>query len=160
MSGVPATGGSMRHLGILLFVAVPLHADALSDVRGALGRLAATTPIRATFDLQRNDTDEGKFANAKYGGRVAVDLESEGDSFRLVIPRTMLDQVSKELDARAKDPNLPTPTERALNDITTVVAAEAIDGAPSLLRLMDDAKVLSDASGTWAGKPARVVVLR
>jgi len=150
----------MRHLAILLFVAVPIHADALTDVRGALGRLAATTPIRATFELQRNETDEGKFANAKSAGRVAVEVESEGNSFRLVIPRAMLELVARELDARAKDPNLPTPTERALNDISTVVASEAVDGAPSLLRLMDDAKVLSDASGTWAGKPARVVVLR
>ena len=150
----------MRRFLVVLFVALPLYADALVDVRGALSRLAGTTPIRATYELQRNETDEGKFANGKYGGKAAVEVEAEGNAFRLVVPRTMLEQVAKELDARAKDPNLPTPTERALNDISTVVASESVDGAPSLLRLLDDAKVMSDASGTWAGKAARVVVLK
>ncbi len=150
----------MRRLMILLFVAVPLHADALADVRGALSRLVATTPIRATFELQRNEIDEGKFANNKSGGKAAIELEAEGQSFKLVIPKSMLDQVGRELDARARNPDLPTPTERALDDISTVVAAESIDGAPSLLRMLDEAKVVSDAAGTWAGKPARVLVLR
>lgn len=150
----------MRRLVFLLFAAVPLHADILTDVRTALGRLTATTPIRATFELQRNEVDEGKFANGKYGGKASVDLEAEGQTFKMVIPRAMLEQVAKELDARARKPDLPAPTERALNDISTVVASESVDGAPSLLRMIDDAKVLSDAAGTWAGKPARVVVLR
>lgn len=150
----------MRRLAILLLIAAPGYADALTDVRGALARLAATTPIRATFELQRNEIDEGKFANGKSGGKAIVDLEADRSSFRLVIPRSMLEQISKELDVRAKDPNLPAPTERALNDITTLVAAEAVDGAPSLLRMMDEARIVSDATGTWGGKAARVVVLR
>ena len=150
----------MRRLAILLLAAVPLYADAIADVRSALGRLAATTPIRATFELQRNDVDEGKFANAKSGGKAIVDLEADSNSFRLMIPRSMLEQISNELDARARNPDVPAPTERALNDITTVVAAEALDGAPSLLRMMDAAKVVSDGPGTWGGKPVRVIVLR
>lgn len=40
------------------------------------------------------------------------------------------------------------------------MAAEAVDGAAPLLRLMDDARLVSDTTGTWGGKPARVVVLR
>jgi hypothetical protein len=150
----------MRCLVPLLLAALPLQADVVADVRAALVRLPATTPIRATYELQRNETDEGKFANGKYGGKAAVEIEAEGSAFKLVVPRVMLEQIAKELDARAKDPNLPTPTERALNDISAVVASESVDGAPSLLRMLDEAKVLSDASGTWAGKPARVVVLR
>lgn len=154
---------AMRRLALLLviaIIAIPLHADVLTDLRTALGRLAATTPIRATYELQLNETNEGKFANGKSGGRASIDLEAEGSSFRMVVPKAMLEQVAKELDARAKNPDLPTPTERALNDISTVVASESLDGAPSLLRMMDDAKVVSDTNGTWAGKPARVLVLR
>ena len=153
----------MRRLSVLpivlLAVAVPLHADALSDVRGALSRLGATSPIRVTYEVQRNEVSEGKFENVKYGGKAAIDIESDGSSVKLVITRPMLESVEKELDARAKDPNLPSPNERALSEISSVVAAQSIDAAPALLRLMDDAKVVSDAAGTWAGKPARVVVL-
>jgi len=150
----------MRRFLIVLLAALPLHADALSDVRGALTRLTATTPIRATFEMQRGETDEGKFSNDKYSGKASVDVEADAASFRLVIPRPMLEQVAKELDARSKNPDLSTPTERALNQISSVLAAESVDAAPPLLRLMEDAKVVSDTTGTWAGKPARVVVLR
>lgn len=150
----------MYRLFVVVFAALPLYADALTDVRAALQRLGATTPIRATFELQRNEADEGKFSNAKFNGRASVDIEADGSAFRLIVPRTLLDQIGKELDARAKNPDAVTPTERAVNEISTVMAAESIDGAAPLLRLMDEAKVVSDATGTWAGKPARVVVLR
>lgn len=150
----------MRRLLLVLFAALPLHADALSDVRTALSRLGATTPIRITYEVQRNEVSEGKFENVKYGGKAAIDIESDGASMRLVIGKPILESVAKELDARAKDPNVNTPNERALGEITTVNAALTIDAAPTLLRLMDDAKVVADSAGTWAGKPARVVVLK
>lgn len=149
----------MRRLLIVLFAALPLHADALTDVRTALARLGATTPIRITYEVQRNEVSEGKFENKKYGGKAAIDVESDGASMRLVIGKPMLETVAKELDARAKDPNVNSPNERALEEISTVSAALTIDAAPALLRLMDDAKVVSNAAGTWAGKPARIVVL-
>ncbi len=150
----------MRRLLIFLFAALPLHADALTDVRAALTRLGATTPIHITYEVQRNEVSEGKFENVKYGGKAAIDVESDGAGMRLVIGKPMLETVAKELDARAKDPNVHTPSERALGEISTVNAALTIAAAPPLLRLMDDAKVVSDATGTWAGKPARVVVLK
>ena len=150
----------MRRLLLILLVAVPLHADALADVRSALAKLAATTPIRATFELQRNETDEGRFANDKSGGKAAVEVEADATSFRLVVPKPMIEQVGSELDARAKDPDKATPTERALGQISTVTAFESLDAARPLLRLMDDAKVVADGPGTWAGKPVRVVILR
>lgn len=99
----------MSRLLVVLLAALPLHADALSDIRTALGRLGATTPIRATFELQRNEADEGKFSNAKFNGRAAVDIEADGGAFRLVVPRTLLDQIALELDAR---PRIPTPSPR------------------------------------------------
>ena len=150
----------MRRLFLILLFALPLQADALADVRSALQKLTATSAIRATFELQRNETDEGRFANDKSGGKASVEVEADATSFRLIVPRPMIDQVGSELDARAKDPDKSTPTERALGQISTVMAFESLDAAPALLRLMDDAKIVSDGAGTWAGKPVRVVILR
>jgi hypothetical protein len=147
-------------LVFVLLAALPLYADALSDVRSSLARLGATTPIRATFDLQRNEVDEGKFSNDKVSGHASVDLEADGAAVKLVVPRPLLAQIGHELDARAKNPDANTPTERALDEISTYMAAEALDGAPPLIRLMEDAKVVSDGPGTWGGKPVRVVILR
>lgn len=145
---------------IVLFLAVPLSADALTDVRAALGKLNATTPIRATFELQRNEVDEGKFSNDKFNGTAAVDIEADGSAFKLVVPRPLLDKIGQELDVRAKNPDANTPTERALDEISTLMAAESVDGAPGLLRLMEDSKLVSDGNGTWGGKPVRVVIIR
>lgn len=145
---------------LVLFLALPLSADALTDVRTALGRLNATTPIRATYELQRNEVDEGKFANDKFNGTASVDIEADGTAFKLVVPRPLLEKIGQELDTRAKNPDANTPTERALDEISSLMAAESVDGAPGLLRLMEDAKIVSDGNGTWGGKPVRVVILR
>lgn len=147
-------------LFVVLFLALPLSADALIDVRSALAKLSATTPIRATFEMQHNEVDEGKFANEKINGKAAIDIEADGASLKVVVPRPLLEQIGTELDARAKNPDANTPTERALSEISTYMAAEAVDGAPSLLRLMEDAKIVSDGNGTWGGKPVRVVIIR
>ena len=114
----------MRRLAMLFLVAVPIYADALDDVRGALTSLAAATPIRATFELQRNELDEETFADGNFAGKAVVDLVADGSSFRLVMPRSMLERFRT-----MPGPKMgiwPTWTERALNHIATVVAAAAL----------------------------------
>jgi len=150
----------MRALFLLLALSLPLHADPFSDLRGALGRLTAKEPIRATYEVQRAVTNEGKWANEKFNGKAAVDLEGDGEGVRIVFARPLLEQITKEMEVRAHDPKKPAPTVSALNEISAVAAAEAIDAAPPILRMLDDAKLLEDRTGTWQGKPARVVVFR
>lgn len=150
----------MRALFLLLTFTIPLHADAFTDLRGALGRLTAREPIRATYEVQRAVNNEGKFSNEKFNGKAMVELEGDGAGVRIVFPRPLLEQVTREMQARAENPKLPTPTVSALNQIGAVTAAEAIDAAPPILNLINDAKVVDDRTGTWQGKPARVVIFR
>jgi len=150
----------MRSLILLLAFALPLHADAFADLRGALGRLTARGPIRATYEVQRAVTNEGKWANEKFNGRAAVELEGDGEGVRVAFTRPLLEQVTRELQVRAHDRKQPTPTVSALNEISAVAAAEAIDAGPSILHMIDDAKVVEDREGTWQGKPVRVVIFR
>lgn len=151
----------MRPLALLLllFAAFPLSADPLAEVRGALGRLTARDAVRGTYEIERNVHSEGRFDNDKSNGKVAVEVEGDANGFRIVLGRPLLDHVAREQQARAKT-SRPAPTVEALGEISPVHAGEAIDFAPPLLRLLDGAKLLSDAGGTWMGKPARVLVLR
>lgn len=150
----------MRNLLLLFSITLPLHADAFTDLRASLGKLTAREPIRATYEVQRAVTNEGKYANEKFNGKAAVDLEGDGNGVRVAYARPLLEQVTRELQVRAHDRKQPTPTVSALNEISAVAAAEALDAGPPILHLIDDAKVVEDREGTWQGKPVRVVIFR
>lgn len=150
----------MRNLVLALLLATPLAADAVTDVRGALSGLKALEPIRGTYELERSVATAGKFDNDKFTGKVAVDLEAGPDGFHIIFPQSLLEQVQREQQAGLRNRKMTTQTARALDSINPVETSEAIDFAPVLLRLLDSAKVLSDAAGTWQGKPARAVVVR
>ena len=151
---------TLVRLVLLLLVSLPLIADPIGDVRTALGRLAAREPVRATYDLQHSVVSEGKFDNDKYAGKVTVELEGNASGFHIVIPRPLLEQMERERTASARDPKVKAPTASALNEIDPAETADALDFAPTLLRLLEGAKLVSDAGGTWQGRPARVLVVR
>lgn len=148
-----------RALSILVFT-LPLGADPIGEVRAALDRLAAREPVRATYELQHSVASEGKFDNNKFNGKVTVELEGDANGVRFVFPRHLLDTLGREQLARARNPELDTPTVSAIREVDPVITAEAIDFAPSLARLLDGAKLVSDTTSTWQGKPARVLVVR
>ena len=150
----------MLRAALLLLVALPLSADPLGDVRAAVGRLTAREPIKATYEYQRSVANEGKFGDDKFSGKAVVELEGGASGYHIVFPRPLLDQVEREKVARVRNPGQETPTANALREIEPVETADAIDFAPTLLRLLDGSKLLSDVQGTWAGKPARVMVIR
>src|SRR5688572_5875651 len=79
-----------------LGMALPLAADPLTDIRGALGKLTAREPIRATYEVQRTVVSEGKFDNDKVNGKAVVELEGSGGEFRVVIPKPLLEQIARE----------------------------------------------------------------
>lgn len=153
---------SMRsiHLALLLAAAVPLAADPIVDVRAALGKLTAREPIRATYEVQRSVVSEGKFDNDKVHGKAVVELEGGAGDVRVVLPRTLLDQLDREQDAHAQNVELDSPTVSALSQLDPVETSNAIDFAPSLMRMLTGAKLVSDTQSTFQGKPARALVLR
>ena len=151
---------TITRLALTLLIALPLAADAVTDVRTALGRFGARETVRATYEVQQSVKNEGKLGNDAFSGKVAVDLESGANGYHIIVGRTLLDQIEREQQARDRNPKLNTPTASALRQIDAVEAADALDFAPRVLRLIDGAKLLSDVAGTWAGKPARVLVLR
>jgi hypothetical protein len=141
-------------------LATSVAADPLADVRAALTRLTAREPIRATYELQRAVNNEGKFSDEKLSGKVTVDLEADANGFRIVFPRTLLDQLAREQNAEAKNPKATMPTVSAVQKLDPVETSQALDFAPSLLRQLEGAKLVSDAAGTWQGKPVRVLIIR
>lgn len=151
---------NIARIAFAVLFATPLIADPASDVRAALTRLTAREPIRATYEVQRAVANEGKFDNDKFTGKVSVDLEADTTGLRISFPRTLLDQIGREQDSESRNPKEKMPTVNALNELEPVETAQAIDFAPVLIRMLEGAKVVSDAGGTWAGKPVRVMIFR
>ncbi|HEV7239195.1 MAG TPA: hypothetical protein VGQ36_08140 [Thermoanaerobaculia bacterium] len=151
---------TITRTAVLFLLALPLAADPLGDVRAAVGKLTAREPIRATYEYQRTVVNEGKFGDANFAGKAVVELEGNDSGYHIVFPRTLLDQVEREKVAKIRNPEQETPTANALREIEPVETADALDFAPTLIRLLDGSKVVSDAAGTWQGKPARVLVVR
>jgi hypothetical protein len=147
-------------LVLALFLALPLAADPLGDVRAALAKLTGREPIRATYEVQRAVVSEGKFDNDKVNGKAVVEVEGGGGDFRLVISRPLLEQIGREQEARALDPEKSTPTVGALSQLDPVETSNSIDFAPTLLRMLIGAKVVSESQSTFQGKPARAIILR
>jgi len=145
---------------LLVALAAPAVAEPLADVRASLARLTAREPIRATYELQRTGASEGTFGDDKFSGKAIVELEGDASGFRVIYPRPLLDQIEREQQARVRDVKQTTPTVKALSQIVPVETSNAIDFAPELLRMIDGAKLVSDAASTFQGKPARAMVLR
>ncbi|MEO8378715.1 MAG: hypothetical protein ABI779_03530 [Acidobacteriota bacterium] len=150
----------MRSLALMLLFATPLAADAITDVRGALTGLKALAPIHGTYELERNGTASGKLDNDKFGGKVLVDVEGGPEGFQLIFPQALLEEVEREQQAEGRNSKIKAQTARALGSIDALETSQALDFAPVLLRLIEGAKVVSDAPGTFQGKPVRAVVLR
>ncbi len=145
---------------LLLLLAVRVSADPVADVRAVLARLTAREAVHATYELQKSIVNEGKLGNEKFAGKATVELEADAGGFRIIVPQTLLTQIDREREAKIRDPKLNTPTVSALSEIDATKTSDAVDFAPVLLRMLDGAKLVSDAASTFQGKPARALVLR
>ena len=65
----------MRRLLLVLSLALPLHADTLGDVKNALGKLTAKSPLRVTWSLEASDSTNGKLGSDKSSRRISVEAD-------------------------------------------------------------------------------------
>jgi hypothetical protein len=134
---------------------VAAHADGLSDLRGALARLQAQTPLKASVqgkDWRR--TGEGKDAKETQG-QATIGLDDGPRGLQPLYPHELLAHIDAEARAAVKDKSAKKPLSQALgqlgfDDLRTLASA-----APALQRQIDDAQFKAEAVDTWAGKPAR-----
>jgi hypothetical protein len=147
-------------LSLCLLSALSASADPIADVRSALSKLEARESIRATYELDQSIDSKGKLDNEKFAGKASVEIEGDASGFRIIVPRSTLDQVEREQQGNIRNAEQSMPTVSALGQIEPVDVVDALDFAPTLLRMMDGAKLVSDSNGTFQGRPMRVLVMR
>jgi len=143
-----------------LVFTIAASADTLSDVRTALASLQASSPARATFEMQRYRKAQGRFANNQTSGGITVSVASDADGLHLTFPAQLLEKANKEADARESDAKASTVSRAAIDELDATSVAESLDFRPPLLRLLSIAKPVSETRVMWRGVPARLVVMK
>ena len=143
---------------LLLVIGASAGADALTDLRGSLGRLRGTEPVRASYDLQL----EQKAADSKDRevGRASATVEAGPDGVAIRYAPQIIDQARAESLAAVQDPEKNTGTRSAINEISAFDVAEKLNYAPALLRELATATLIENKASTWQGRPARLLVFR
>jgi hypothetical protein len=147
----------MRRILLLLSIAAPMHADTLADVKAALARLNARAPIRATWSHESSDSTSGKYANGKSSGHVAVEAVQDAGTFRVEIPRALLDKAADE--ARANSGSWTSDTRNSLSGISPMDISEGLDFADPFTGMLNTGTLREEKRLMWNGVPARLLVL-
>src|SRR6266851_10354391 len=149
-------------LGTLSFLAATLtaSADTIADIRTALASLQATTPARATIEMQRSRKAVGRFANNQSAGDISLNVLTDSNGLQLIFPQELLDKAARELLEHESDPKKPTPSRSAISEVDATSVAEILDFRAPLLRLLSIAKVEAESPVVWHGAPARLVVMK
>lgn len=149
----------MRSLTLLawLLACMPAHADGVADLKAALARATAATPLRATLDTRTSRTlGEGKEADES-SGRASVLAEDGPKGMETVYTREVTARLDAELRAKARDPNSKTPTLGALEELQLRELMMHMSAAPMLQRMIERAQFKGERAATHQGKSARLL---
>jgi hypothetical protein len=144
-------------LGVVcVLVAASATADTLFEVKAAVNRLTAKTPVRATFTSQQNVKTAGKWSNNTMVRSLSVEAAHDANGITFTIPQTLLDQATHEVATRAAE----TPAQTAIRGMNPSNVVEALDFRNELLRLLDGATVAAEKRAVFRGKATRLLTLK
>lgn len=131
------------------------HADGLADLKGALGRMQAQTPVKATLDAKTwRKEGEGKDSD-EYAGNAAITLEDGNAGLRLHYSRELMARMDADHQASARNPNAKTPALYALRELGPDDLRPLVSAGDSLARQLERATFKAEKAAAWQGKPAR-----
>jgi hypothetical protein len=144
-------------LFVLLFPAVAA-ADGLADLRTALGRLTATTPVHGTLDL--TSTSRANEEDKTNEGKVSVGFEIGEGGLHIICPRAMLTEATQEARAGARDPERSSPVRVGAGQVRPLDVAALLDGAAGLSVLLESAQLVQTKPASLGGRPAHLLLFK
>ena len=130
-------------------------ADGLSDLKGALGRLQAAAPLKASIEAKTTvRTGEGKGATED-AGSASIAVEDGATGLRLFYGKDMLSKLDSEAQALVANPNAKTPTANAAREFTPGDLRPMLGAAATLARTIERASFKGEKPATYDGKPVR-----
>jgi hypothetical protein len=140
-----------------LLCAAPARADGLADLRAALGRLQAQTPVKATLDVRTVARHgEGKELDERIG-QASVLLEDGARGLQVTYSRDTLARMDAEARQRGRDPKAKTPTVWALAELDSNALVPMTSAVTALAKALDESVFKAERPEPWGGKPARLL---
>ncbi|MRV74140.1 hypothetical protein GJ700_20740 [Duganella sp. FT92W] len=147
----------LMHASLLgaMLLAGAARADGLADLKGALQRLHASTPVKGVLKAETSrKVGEGSDVD-EYAGSAAVTVEDGAQGLRLQYGRDLLARMDADQLAAAKNPNAKTPALYALKELGPDDLRPMVSAAENLARHIERATFKEEKSAEWQGKPAR-----
>jgi len=140
-----------------LLVAPLAHADGLADLKAALARLQAQTPLKATLDVKTSEKQgEGADAVEKLG-QASLGVEDGARGLQVLYAKDLLARMDNETRQLAHDPKAKTPTVWALGKLESGDVLPMVSAASALSHRLDEAQFKAEKADTWSGRPARLL---
>jgi hypothetical protein len=146
---------------LLLATSSAVHADPLGELRQLLASLPGSQPVAAQIELEFTNIDEdedGDTDTTPQNAKINLRAEDGADGIRLHWPRDLMDAAAAERGDR--DPDAKRPVRRALSQVAVQDIDDYLDAAPSLLNVIAQASLQSDAPDTRNGQSLRRLTLK
>ncbi len=141
----------------LLMTAALARADGLADLKAALARSTAQTPLRAVLE-SRTWRKLGEGADAEEtSGQASVMVDDGARGLALTHGKELMARMESELRARAQDPNSKSPTLSALADVGARETLALTSSAGDIARAFERGQYKGERADTYQGKPVRAL---
>ncbi|MGH8372535.1 MAG: hypothetical protein ACRETO_07365 [Gammaproteobacteria bacterium] len=123
------------------------EADSLSDLRTVLQGLDASTEIKGTLDVQSiklNPKQDDKQKDTKQTPPAQLQLAIDaGEGLGIHLSPALLQRIDAEQQAKAENPEQPTPTADLLGEVGPMEIERIVSVAPGLSRALDGAEAVA-----------------
>lgn len=144
-------------LSAWLILAGSAHADGVSDLKAALGRLQGQTPLKALVEAKTwSRQGEGKDMDESHGS-ASVSVEEGSRGLNVLYSKDLLTKLEAEERSKERDAKVKTPTLAALSEVNSSAIRPMLSAASVLSRSVEKAVFKSEKPEAYNGRPARVL---
>ena len=144
-------------LAAVLLAATAARADGLADLRAALARLQAQTPLKATLDVKTLDRRGDGVEGFEKAGQASVNVEDGARGLQVVVTKDTLARMESESRQQARDSKAKTPTVWGLAKLDSNEVLPMASASAAVSRSLDESTFRSEKADTWGGRPARLL---
>lgn len=126
----------------------------LTDLRTRLAALGGNEAINATLDVTQHAHSDKSTTPA----HVTLGIHDGDAGLELTFSPQLLQRAERESQAHAKNPDLPTPTRRLLDQVTPLEIGKLLHYSTWLSRTLENAKLTASRNDSLDGKSVQLLV--
>ncbi len=135
--------------------AVKSKVNSLDKLKSVLNGLSGTTPITAEFESSYSASSGKKKRQKTTTGFAKIKLIDSDSGLQLLYSNQTLLQSEDEANQKENDEEINTPTLNVINGIRAPEMRSMLSASSNILRTLNKAKLLNEASVEYQGKAAR-----